>query len=46
MNQWEAECKEWLERFEEAATNTLVAVADERTKNQIRDRALLLLHAQ
>jgi hypothetical protein len=39
MDKWEAGCKEWFLRFEEAATKTLVAVADERTKNQIRDRA-------
>jgi hypothetical protein len=46
MNQWDLACKEWLARFEDAAAKILVAVADERTKNQIRDRALLLLHAQ
>ncbi len=46
MNKWEAECKRWLRRFEETSSKTLVAVADERTKNQIRERALLLLHAR
>ncbi len=45
MKRWEAECKSWLARFEEEAEKTLVSVADERTKTQIRDRALLFLHA-
>lgn len=46
MKRWEAECKSWLAHFEEEAERTLVSVADERTKKQIRDRALLFLHAR
>ena len=46
MKQWELECKSWLARFEKEAEKMLASVADERTKAQIRDRALLFLHAQ
>lgn len=46
MKRWESERKSWFARFEKEAEKTLVAVADERTKSQIRDRALLFLHAR
>ena len=46
MKQWESECKSWLRRFEEESEKTLVSVADARTKAQVRERALLFLHAR
>ncbi len=46
MKRWESECKSWLRRFEEESEKTLASMADERTKTQVRDRALLFLHAR
>lgn len=46
MQRWNNEIVDWRERFEEAIRKTTAGVADDRTKRQIRARALELLHAQ
>jgi hypothetical protein len=46
VERWTAAGREWKEEFGRVAREHLTTIADERLSNQIRDRALVLLHAQ
>ena len=46
MRRWEAEISAWRTTFEEAVKKGSSTVNDDRTRQQIRDRVLTLLHAQ
>lgn len=46
LHSWEADCTEWQMRFEAALASVLTGIIDERLRREIRDRALILLHAQ
>jgi hypothetical protein len=43
---WGEAILEWQKRFEEIARNGLRSVTDDRLKREMRDRALVLLHAR
>lgn len=46
LEAWAHGCAEWQARFETALAEVLTGIVDERTRTEIRDRALVLLHAQ
>jgi hypothetical protein len=46
MQTWQDDVDAWRERFDQAAAGVVAGIADARTRRQVRDRALSLLHAQ
>lgn len=46
IERWEAAIVDWQVHFDKKAEATLTAIADNRLRDQIRQRALVLLHAR
>ncbi|MGV0159875.1 hypothetical protein ACRU3B_10605 [Mycobacterium colombiense] len=46
LSSWSAECVEWQGRFGTALAEVVTGIVDSRLRAEIRERALVLLHAQ
>lgn len=46
VERWQAECEEWLEKFNEVYRDATVSLFDDRVRRQIHERALQLLNAK
>lgn len=46
MKSWEEARREWREQFDQIAKRTTGGLVDDRLRAQVRERALVLLHAK